>query len=79
MADDLAARFAKVVGFGEDRPKCKVHGVTLSSVFGCTLCDDDTGGGSTDASSEEQESYHTVWQHQLLEEFELLERGGKRG
>lgn len=56
----------------EYRPKCPVHRVTLSSVFGCTLCDDtDDSRVSTSASAEEQESYFKVWEHQVLEEFDL--------
>lgn len=70
---ELERRFAKLVGFGEDtpRPKCPVHGVTLSSVFGCTLCDDsDDGKVSTTAGPEEQESYFRVWERQVLEEYD---------
>ena len=75
MADEeLAQRFAKVVGFGEERPKCPVHRVTLSSVFGCTLCDGENGGGSTTATDEEQHAYFTVWEHQVLEEYELAQK-----
>lgn len=71
MADELAERFAKIVGFGEDRPKCPVHRVTLSSVFGCTLCDETDNKASTSATAQEQESYFKVWEHQVLEEFDL--------
>jgi hypothetical protein len=76
--DELARRFGSIVGFGEDRPppKCPVHRVTLSSVFGCTLCDGETRGGSTNATAEEQDCYIRVFEHQVLEEYELQELQG---
>jgi len=75
MADDkLATEFARVHGFTPDPPRqrCPVHRVTLSSVFGCTLCDETENKASTSATAQEQESYFTVWEHQVLEEYDLL-------
>jgi hypothetical protein len=71
-ADELAKRFAKVAGYGDEHPRCPVHRVKLSSVFGCTLCDETDNKASTSACAQEQESYFKVWEHQVLEEYDLL-------